>query len=360
MCEDRQSLAEYSRQVEIGVYHGRGCGGDAGDWRSQATKYHPGKASPRNVKRFRERDIVTMILANILWIVYVSINYLGMFMCMGLLWQLIRKESHAESNVLTVGLLIGCSIMSCTCATQCLLNMISARYDLTNTIACEIEAYLHCCAIVMQFLSVLAIGYRGYHYITHNGAKLPVSPIWIVIANCGIAIVISLIIGGISSANIVPSGAYCFYRFASPVIVYWFVPVMILALIAITIWQVLIFARLSGERRKNFFRISAIYILTFFLGWFSAPVASWYALAHDDQITPTLDIMVGILGSLHSMVVPIIYHRRVASPTVPQTHAIAITIPRNIRTSQTTPTNMPEASVTGAVNTQWSYAVHFE
>ncbi len=253
-----------------------------------------------------------------------------MLLCLAMLYMSIGGKSRNGNNTLVAGLILGCAIASGSCATQCLLNLVSYRLSISNIMACEVEAYMCCCGVMMQFLSVISIWYRGYHAITRRGAIFPISSIWIIIANFGMAVIISFAIGGTSEAIVAPSGGYCTYGFTSPVIVFWYAPMVLLTLAAIAGRQFAIMPHLSENHRDIFFRMSFLYVLAFTLSWLPLPIASYRALTHDRKVTSTLDILMKVCELLHSIIVPVIYYRY---------HRIRPAITRHIAvTTKTSPT----------------------
>lgn len=153
------------------------------------------------------------------------------------------------------------------------------------------------------------------------------------------------------------SGAYCLFQFKSPVMVFWFMPIMVLSLSGVSFcyykvrtpladvvveWParglilislvhvlcpcgVLQVFRYSSVTRANvasqlparmvsagerlqlkLVKKTTLFCATFAFGWGSAVIAVIYELV-TNRMNMTLVIMVGLCGSLHSVIVPIAY-----------------------------------------------------
>lgn len=135
----------------------------------------------------------------------------------------------------------------------------------------------------------------------------------------GIVLVVSIggtyLAGSYSRIYLVPSGTFCFYEFDSPVIVYWFTPIMVTALGCMCYWYFSIFittkrildaAGSSDDTPVKLAKKSVVYVLIFAGGWLPAVIYCFYAVSVHGNVQ-AFDITVGVFGSLHSDVVPLVY-----------------------------------------------------
>ncbi len=259
-----------------------------------------------------------------LWLYYSIGNYFGAMLNI-LLMYVLNKSYHigmTPSKVGISGLCSGCALMSIPCATQCFINLISyiidgKTYFRFGINACFWEAFFHISAIIVQFFSIMLNGIIVYlgcvkqYIISVFWSRILLVLIWI-IAEIG-----TYIFATHSKFGLLPSGAYCFNYFNSPMIVYWFVPLMIIALGVLLFCYISIFlkARDSDRRflRENSESISiqmakktSIYFFNFLFGWIFAVIACISALV-TGNITETQDVLVGLFGTFHSIAVPLLY-----------------------------------------------------
>ena len=170
----------------------------------------------------------------IFWFFYVIVNFSGALLCLLDIYIIFRFKSKNSGEILNCGLLSGCALMSIPCAVQCLLDLAGQRnrFEYGN-LACYLEAFFYVSSIMVQFFSICCIGIRNYIVVRYNKdisifiSKLIVCCIWI-FAEIG-----TYFIGNLSFIYLMPAGNYCFYDFSSDVIVWWFIPNMLGALIII-------------------------------------------------------------------------------------------------------------------------------
>lgn len=160
---------------------------------------------------------------------YTIINYIGAVCCTILLyaiWKLGSKRS--STDILTVGLVLGCASMSFPCGTQCMLNL--ARnwgYWSWGAIACSLEAFFHVTAIQMQWFFVTLVAAHGYMAVKYQRALST--------RNSYIAVVVTTLFSGVgtyvtstqSMYFLMPAGAYCLFTPDSPIIRYWSVSLFV-------------------------------------------------------------------------------------------------------------------------------------
>ncbi len=324
-----------------------------------------------------------------IWSYYSFGNYIGTVLCVILIISFMRHQNKSPGEILIGGLLSGCALMSVTCASQCFLNLISG----TNSFqygewACKLEAFFHVSSIMVQFFCVALIAWRNHRIVAHSKDISPKTAFGMVAGVWFISEVGTFSLGLISPIYLMPTGAYCFYQFSSPVMLYWFCPVMVIALLFVCFFYYQIFtiaskidvnhnASSSSLREKIVFapsvigeatsiastvsneskesvenkesdanenkpkketvvsfpvlkkmstkeqldkissnkgvtmsrkvaKSSIIFVLVFFFGWFPAVITTVYELFYG-HIEQGLDTSVGIMGTLHSTLVPLAY-----------------------------------------------------
>jgi hypothetical protein len=239
-----------------------------------------------------------------------------------------------------------------------------------GTTACNIESIFHFIGILVQFLSIMCIGWRNYLAIVHEYVISYKVAEYIILVVWSIAITGTIISGTYSEIYLMPSGTYCFYTFTSPAFLYWFVPVMLGALFSLTFCYTTIYCYtrqmekvqsvtkmerevnlpmrrrpslssfpphstvkinnkyiISNSPRKekneqiqrwqhrrektrmslNVAKQSSIYIVLFFLGWITAVVCSFFELSSHKHVPQGADVTLAIFAVLHTTSVPIVY-----------------------------------------------------
>jgi len=263
---------------------------------------------------------------NGLWGYYSITNYIGATMC-GILWlSIVSSRNKKKTEIYIAGLCFGCITMSTSCATQCIINWISNqnRFEY-GTPACTSEAYFHVSSIIYQFINEGLIAASYYNSIW-NRINPPVQKkdsmmnTYII---CSVSFIVSYLgtclIGIKSEIILLDAGAYCFFSFTSPVMLLWLDPILVITVLCIIYKYRKIF-KLAKESSNNsrtsirndkiikdLVKIESLFIMTLVVGWFSALVASIYALSNDGHISKLMDTFVGVFGSLHSILVPIVY-----------------------------------------------------
>lgn len=118
------------------------------------------------------------------------------------------------------------------------------------------------------------------------------------------------------------AGTYCFFGFSSPAIDYWLIPGLAIALGIQAFCYIQIYRTVkssenlvyqhssdaSASARKEMARRAFMFFIVLLLGWIFAAVAAIWELGYG--ITPEwLVTAVGVAGTTHSDLVPLIYHR---------------------------------------------------
>lgn len=115
-----------------------------------------------------------------------------------------------------------------------------------------------------------------------------------------------------------PSGAYCFYDFGSPVMLYWMDMLLLASAISMMFWYTRIYIMTkkyisltssSPDIKNRLAGVTFVFVIILVIGWFSALAATIYTLCIG-PISPIFDMMVGILGTLHSILIPLAYGYR--------------------------------------------------
>ena len=255
-----------------------------------------------------------------MWAFYSISNFLGAVENIILIWALLQAKNKRAVDVFLIAHAQGCAMMSIPCATQCAINWASGtnRFQ-RGWVACEIEAFAHVSAIMVQFFAITMMAVCNYLSVVHS-YHIRVQTAWIVVA--GMWTVGEAVTYGLASASdvvLMPAGAYCFYDFKSPLIYAWFAPVMVGGLIVTAFCFAAIF-RVTNRTIANVqhnisgpgfsaltvAKNSIIWWLVFLIGWFPAVVECIYTLI-TGHMSEVLDLMLAICGSLHSDFVPLVH-----------------------------------------------------
>jgi hypothetical protein len=116
-----------------------------------------------------------------LWVIYSLLNVIGSILCSFLIIgiKLLQPSSsigiHGRKDVNTrtsadifiASLCIGCILFSLPCVIQCVMNLSKGAFAY-GIIACDIQAFFHIAAILLQFLSIMVGGLRNYLAVVRN------------------------------------------------------------------------------------------------------------------------------------------------------------------------------------------------
>jgi hypothetical protein len=246
-----------------------------------------------------------------LWATYTILNYLGAFLAIPVAIFIFRKPDARRTFMLLY--IFGIFGMAITCATQCFINWLSGTNEFQlGRFACQFEAHAHVSNIMIQFYGVALIGLHVYlkivkeYEISLQTARI-ISVGVLIVAYGGTAL-LSLV----SPIYLMPAGAYCFFKFSSPVMI-MFDFVMVITTILLVFVHIATYRKIkqtssnvAGMSRastddiaKKFLKTALIFVGVFFFGWFSAIPATIYELAVG-PIWQLFDTQVGVLGSFHS------------------------------------------------------------
>lgn len=164
-----------------------------------------------------------------IWAYYVASNYVGVFLCAVLMYSVQTNPKKTSTDILIAGLCSGCLLMSITCGTQCLVNVVHGKFYGGPT-ACQIEAIAHVSSILTQFFCVAGIALRSYLLVVRK-YDLSVSTA----SKCTFAVwFLCCLLTGLfslfSPIYLMSNGTYCFFGFSSFAIAGWLVPGLIIAL----------------------------------------------------------------------------------------------------------------------------------
>jgi hypothetical protein len=194
----------------------------------------------------------------------------------------------------------------------------------------------------MQFFGVTLVAGCHYFSIVRRKSVSTCSAFLVVLGVVVCCALGTYLVGTVSEVVLMPAGAYCFYKFSSPLVVYWFTPGMLTALVCVTVFYIGIFRFVIQSHRKvaplvtptpstfsrssapppdrpasaqkstahakrlEFARRTSIYVLLFALGWGVAVFACFYTLK-TGALPEGLDIALAVCGSLHTLAVPLVY-----------------------------------------------------
>lgn len=283
-----------------------------------------------------------------LWVTYSLLSLVGSVLCGVLICGVVRLgRSRNSADVLVGGLCTGCLGLAVPWLTQCILNIVQGRYAY-GAAACRVEALLYFVAIVVQFLCITILGWRNYLAVCHMHVIREEMSRWILLVMWLVAGSSALAMGQYSETVLVASGTYCLFAFSSPAFV-WFAVAMLVALVSLVYCYARIFCysveteravgaaspthpdlpsatsvpgpSKSGDNRV-FVRVhrrmgtrvpvrvarrSLVYVLMFFGGWFMIVLCFLYEAAGQQPVTEAMDILLALLGLLHSVAVPLVY-----------------------------------------------------
>ncbi len=307
-----------------------------------------------------------------IWSVYISFNYAGVLLCALLTLSVARMPASAITSVdvLIAGLCSGCIWMSLTCGSQCLVSVIHG-YFYGRALACELEAFFHVSAILVQFGCVTLISLRGYWSLRFRGTSLNSWVMPVSVAKQAVGLVWLVAVGGtfglgqVSPIYLMSAGTYCFFAFSSPAIAGWMIPMLVIAA-CIMSWSYVHIYRVGATHDRDRIRIrlaathapddrrhsslaysspssqspqraktagnpvgflvndigpsevvrslarkvavrSSLFVLILMVGWAAAIVTALYELINKAQATEPLVTAVGVGGTLHSILVPLAY-----------------------------------------------------
>jgi len=261
-----------------------------------------------------------------LWGYYSIVNFFGAILCLYAFFCIIRKWKYREKyrtgfhgqDVFIGSLMLACASMSLWCSAQCFYDLVMNNGQLEGEYpACFTEATMHITNILNQFFSIV--------FITMH--------VWLqLVLKCTISICASVIITVLfwcftlastfiisiffAAPELQPAGLYCFPRFDSPIMIYFFVPLATLALLSIVFFNGHLYWFLYTHERKIapwlvvtstprrnsqvVARKTVLFFIVALLGWIFAVVSIIYALTHQGKITETLETLVGVFGTLHT------------------------------------------------------------
>jgi hypothetical protein len=165
-----------------------------------------------------------------IWIFYSMSNYLGVVLCLFLMYSVYRNKNRIASDVFVAGLAFACARMSFTCGVQCSVSFAAGRFY-GGEAACKAEAIAHVSAILEEFFCVTCLFLNMYFRVVRGRVLKTKYALGIV----AMIFVICLIITGLASLSspiyLMSAGTYCFFAFSSFAIAGWLVPGLVFALV---------------------------------------------------------------------------------------------------------------------------------
>ena len=250
------------------------------------------------------------------WLVYVTVNYVGSFLCLLLVVSVVRLRHKTTSDLLAAALSTSCAIMSLTCGTQCLLNVVQQEFAYGKD-ACYAEAFFHLIAIVTMFFILTLSAYDSYYTVT-RGKSLGLRLISLLITGCWMLSALGVGLYSLNSPIYLSStGLFCFFAFDSMLMYGFFLPAFLVAAGAMCYWYCRIFNLTTGAAEKfasntqrqrlqqRLARKLFLLVVIFVAGW-AVLVAGIVVELVTGQMYQ-LDGVGGVLGVCHSLAVPCAY-----------------------------------------------------
>jgi hypothetical protein len=265
------------------------------------------------------------------WLIYSVLNTIGAIACLTYGMSILVQKKRLRKGAYDIGLLellSGCLVMSIVCLTQCWANIAGQTQRFQwGFVGCQTEALGHIVAIQVQFLAITTIALYAYKTIKKSATEtFSSSPaisvdkaLWLFGLTWLYCILGTSITYSYSDLVLLPGGTYCFPAFRSPMLL-WVASSMVvcLTLTCLLYWQTFRISNAAAEvaatngtfslqeRTREAARRTFVLVLIFLFGWGMAVVSCVYAWWTGD-ITQEYEIAVGVLGSLHSIFVPIVY-----------------------------------------------------
>jgi hypothetical protein len=143
-----------------------------------------------------------------IWTYYVIANYSGVFLCAVLMYSVYRNPMKTSTDILIGGLCSGCLLMSLTCGSQCLASLIY-RYFYGGNIACQMEAFFHISAILVQFFSVALIAVRSYYAVVKGVNMSLRTAMWLCAGVWALCVLVTYLLSLISPSQSLPPLPQC-------------------------------------------------------------------------------------------------------------------------------------------------------
>lgn len=260
---------------------------------------------------------------NIVWGDYIITNYLGVILCSMLITSIIKQKKHDQNsvNVLIVGFLSACIMLSGTCGSQCLASLIyGSFYD--GPMACWLEAFFHISSILCQFWCMAFLSLRNYSTIVSNVNVTIEKAVNVIVLLWCICLIVTFILSYVSSIYLM-WGLFCFFGFTSIVII-WMIGSLVLSLIImgytnIYIWRTI---KINEHRIRSRglittgdlnilvstrFAKRAITSMFILLScWIFAIVCVYYEYV-EGKSREFSTVFLGVFGTLHSVIQPIYF-----------------------------------------------------
>lgn len=162
------------------------------------------------------------------WSTYVFFNFVGCIFCAILIFCVIRLSNKSSSDILAAALAGACFVMSSTCGTQCLLNVIHSHFAFGRT-SCYVEAFFHLISIVNMFFVLALIAYDSHRTVVKGESMGIKRALWAVFGSWTLSALGIGLFSLDSSIYMAESGVFCFFAFDSSLMYGFFLPGFILS-----------------------------------------------------------------------------------------------------------------------------------
>ena len=270
-----------------------------------------------------------------------------------LFWQLVSVSPHSARDGFVIGLCITCTVLSAIGLLNALLQLAELPRSPWQS---QAQAWLQLSCIVMQ-LVLSALDSHRTAYMILRYLRVGVLQDWLSFRQSCVlvalawtaSLLIALTIGGLerdggwswsASANVVTAawGFYCYYDVSSPVVLYWFAPVLVIVVVIHGICCGRLMAirpapmipavvspaplaapsrlaravpvlrsRVSSELAKHLARRSVLWLALSSLCWLPVLFSALYALTHSRRLSVVMELSMHELALLCSLAIPIVH-----------------------------------------------------
>lgn len=272
---------------------------------------------------------------NPIWIVYTSVNAVACTISFLAILSY-RSQQLVARDVFNCLLFIEGICLSFPLFVQSIVNI---KIHQISSTACNLQAFLITSSILTIFYTTVLISWNFQRTILLRKQF----PLIYTYAVSGCQFVFSQIsvavLGNFSDIIITPSGSYCFYHMTSPVIIGWLFPTFIISLILISYWYNKIYREIKSSEAKvkaslpamsssprnhpssprnsvtagsnGFIRervvshVKRVIVRKQFIHFVALFLVCWIPISIN--IFYTLDILLILSASVHSILAPIVY-----------------------------------------------------
>jgi len=266
-----------------------------------------------------------------IWGFYGLSNYVGVILCVSLIYFIARNPKRTCSDIFVCGLSSGCISLSITCGTQCFLSLAAGRFYGAE-IACQFEAVAHISSVLTEFFCVATISINMYWEVVRKQKIEQKTALKIIVGIWLTCLVVTGLLSLCSPIYLMSAGTYCFFGFSSAAIAGWLVPGLIISLSTMLYCHITVMKHfkamvpkkpvsVSGDIKllgqnsvitnrdvwaQQFQWRSTLYMITILIGWGFAAVTTIYELAVG-RSAEWLVTAVGVGGVSFSWWCPLVY-----------------------------------------------------